>query len=572
MKLQVLALILVVLLAGTVLAEEFPAPDRHDWSKIHALFTVPRSQMLPPVRTDSKGNFHAFYLNTESSMLSYATVDSSGQLIADTSVHLPNVGSNTKFTGIPDHAGLNVVWATPDDEGYWRLYICKVDSQGIISDPIPLAYNLSTPHRVLHSSDLDLMRSLTHLDGAIDSAGRLHLSLRGGLPREIRSLYMRFDSNYQFELIRRSGPGTMYPRSHHSGGQLLLDKEDNAYILNDYGGVMTLDCYAPDGTRSIEASNVGTAVYDMGDPSGTLYTARRVGPVMAIDDEGVIHLAYNYLTQPPRLTPHIVDVAYVQVKGGEVILEKIITNKQGVSHYPTITTNGGKVYIAWEETSGSAYELFYSVLNTEGEILSHYNRLTWEHLYSRLGYVFGDDQGHLHAFWWRPGRGQDRLAYKNTADPMPNNVLLRLGLDPYDLDSSLASQVIYYGIMVLVTGIGQVVANLHLMLYVIALLFVIYKLQVLDLLLERPWTFFLILLVVLYPIMPTVSAPETAFPLTQGFQFFVWLIGVVLTGSILLLLKIKPNSTLNLMLGCLIWMLLTVLIQMVPVVPHAFAL
>lgn len=570
MQWRLIAILALFLLVPNLAAAEYPAPDRYDWSAIQPLFTVPREDKLPPVRQDDAGNFHAFFLQAETSVLTHTVVDITGELIGESQSQLPRINDKTILTAIPRENGLAPVWATPDEDGFWHLYICEIDSRGEVSNFQALNYNLSTPVQVI-DTDLDSMRVVTQLDAGFDSKGRLHLCIVGGIPREQIGLYLKFDENYQFQHIEQVGRMTIYfSPTGPSGGQMLIDAGDNVYCLFDLRGALTLDKIAPDGT--VTSIDVGRAVYDMRDPSGTLYTARRVGPVMAIDDEGVVHLAYNYLTQYPRLTPHIVDVAYVQVRDGEVMLEKIITNEQGVSHYPTVTTNNGKVYITWEETSGGQ-EIFYSVLDSEGNVLSNFNRLTWGHVISRLGIVYADANDNLHAFWWRPGgEGQDHLAYKNTVNPVPDSFWLRIGLNPHDPDSSLAGQILYYSLMVIITGIAQMVANLHLLLYIIVLLFILYKLQVLSLLLERPWTFFFLLLIALYPLMPKIAAADTAFPLTHGFYFFAWLIGSLFSSGFFLLFKIKPNSTPNLMAGCIIWLLLVVLVQMIPIVPQSFAL
>ncbi len=576
-----LALLLagIIILTGTVGAEgqeEYEVPERYDWSPIVTLDTVQRSPELPPVKKDSHGNFHAFLFDSNSATVNHVMIDSSGQVAWEHKHQLPHVTEDTLLAAAPAEQDLVAVWATPDADGYWSFYTCTLKPDGSRGSVAELVYDLSYPQPAM-GSDATLLRTLFVLDVAVDSHGGIHLSLHGGIPRDLRSLYMRFDSDMQFQFAQRVGASMMTTayRTPFSGGQIITDGDDNVLLLNDFAGNLRIDIFDPEGNHSYV--NCGHAVYGLGayGPTGPggLYGSRRVGPVMAIDNDGVIHLAYNFLTKPPTLTPHIVDVAYAQIKDGNVVMEKIITNEQGVSHYPTITTQGGKVYVTWEETSGSTHELYYAVMNSQGEMLSNLNRLTWEQAYSRLGYVHADDQGHLHAFWWRPARdGQDRLAYKTTVNPTPQSIWLQLGLDPYDPDSTLFGQVLYYGIMTLITGLANVVANLHIMLFVLAILFVTYKLQLLDFLLERPWSFYLILMAALYPVMPRIVAEESAFALTPGFYFFVWLTGVAISGGLLALFRIKPNSTLNLVIGCLIWMLTSVLAQMLPVVPMSFAL
>ena len=556
--------------------EEHDVPGRYDWSPITTLDTVPRSPELPPVKKDNSGNFHAFMLDTQSAVLNYVFIDNSGQVSSEKKFQLPHVTDETLLAAEPLEQGLLAVWVTPDDQGYWRLYACNLNLDGTTGPLIELSYDLTHPQQVI-GEGVTILRTVFSLDVAVDSRGALHLSIHGGIPRDLRSLYLRFDSEFEFQLVQRVGAGVIVSpyRTPFSGGQIITDGDDNVLVLNDFAGRLRIDMFDAEGNHSVV--NCGQAVYGLGaygqSGPGGLYGSRRVGPVMAVDEDGVVHLAYNFLTKPPSLTPHIVDVAYAQIRDGAVVLEKIITNEQGVSHYPTITANNGKVYITWEETSGSTHELYYAVLNSQGEMLSNFNRLTWEQAYSRLGFIHADDQGHLHAFWWRPARdGQDRLAYKNTVNPMPQSIWLQLGLDPYDPDSTLTGQLFYYGIMTLIAGLANMVANLHIMLFVIAILFIIYKLQLLDFLLERPWSFYFILMVALYPFMPRIVATESAFSLTPGFYFFVWLTGVAVSGGVLLLFRIKPNSTLNLVLGCLIWMQASVLAQMLPVVPMSFAL
>ena len=571
--------VLLLFVASPLLAEsetteeEILLPGRYDWSAIQTMLIAPRAQELPPVMTDEQGNFHAYNLDRESGVIEHVAVNTHGELFIQRQTELPYIGEETLLAATPFAGGLTLLWSTSDSQGNWQMYTAFWDEANDLGDVQKLAYNVSQPTQVIDTSS-GLMRVMLGLNVVMDKQGNMHVSLTGGLPRELKAIYMLFNSD--LEMVRADGVGARHTFLRYSGafsgGQIIVDDEGTAYVLNDITGRVYLDIIPPQGNQ--QTIQVANAAYHLaGFGSGGLYTVRRVGPVMYLDEDGVIHIVYNNLTKPPTLTPHIVDVAYAQVRDGKVVHEKIITNQMGVSHYGTVTANGGKVYIAWEETSGNTHELYYSVLNYQGEILSEFNRLTWEQVYSRLGFIHADDQGELHAFWWRPDRdGQDRLAYKNTANPVPYTIWLRLGFDPYDPDSTLAGQLIYYGIMTIITSIGQLVANLHVLLLVIALLFVLYKLQLLDFLFERPWTLFLMLLVAMYPLMPRVSEAESAFALTSGYQLFVWLTAAVLSSALMLLFKIRPNSTLNLVLGCCLWLLAAVLMQMVPIVPMAFAI
>ncbi len=580
-----LAIFLVVLILccpGLVFAESesaesteetVPVPDRYDWSAIQTLITAPRDQALPPVITDKQGNFHIYHLDWKSATVHHVAVNTDGQVFLERQAELPHIDEETFLKATPFSDGLTLLWTTVDNEGNWQMYTAFWPEQGALGEIHRLDYNISHPNQIIDTRT-GLARLVLGFSFAMDDQGNMHISMMGGLPREMRAMYILFDKD--LKMVRTEGvpPRRTWVRDRRafSGGQIITDSDGFAYILNDLTGRMYLDIICPDGGH--ETVDLGPALFNLaGLGSGGLYTVRRVGPVMDMDEDGVIHIVYNHLTKPPTLTPHIVDVAYIQVKDGEVVLDKIITNRMGVSHYATVTANGGKVYIVWEETSGNTHELYYSILNYQGEILSDFNRMTWEQAYSRLGFIHADEQGDLHSFWWRPARdGHDRLAYKNTLNPVPDSIWLQLGFDPYDPDSTLLGQLFYYGIMTIITGIGQVVANLHLLLLVVALLFVLYKLQVLDFLLERPWTLFLMLLVLMYPLMPRISATESAFALTGGYQFFVWLAAVALSSAMMILFKIRPNSTLNLVLGCCLWLLTAVLMQMVPIVPMAFAI
>ncbi len=570
---------LFLFVSGPMLAESETAeekislPERYDWSAIQTLLIAPRAQELPPVATDEQGNFHAYSLDRESATIEHVAVNTRGEIFIQRQAELPHIDEDTLLAATPFSHGLTLLWSTIDSDGNWQLYTAFWDEQGSLGDTQRLAYNISHPNQIIDTR-AGLSRVMLGLSVAMDKDGRMHISMMGGIPREMRAIYILFDTD--LEMIRAEGVPTgrswIRDRRAFSGGQIIVDAQGTAYILNDFSGRMYMDIVQPD--SSPHTVDLGPSTFNLaGFGSGGLYTVRRVGPVMDIDEEGTVHIVYNNLTKPPSLTPHIVDVGYIQVRDGQVVLDKIITNQMGVSHYPTVTANGGRVYIAWEETSGSTHELYYSVLDYQGDILSGFKRLTWEQAYSRLGFIYADDQGELHAFWWRPDRdGQDRLAYKNTVNPVPYTIWLQLGFDPYDPDSTLTGQLFYYGIMTIISSIGQVVANLHLMLLVIGLLFILYKLQVLDFLLERPWTLFLMLLVLMYPLMPRISAAESAFAMTGGYHFFVWLAAAGMSSAMMMLLKIRPNSTLNLVLGCCFWLLAAVMMQMVPIVPMSFAI
>lgn len=574
-KLFPLALAILVVFTPIVQAENdaTPWPDRHDWSATKTLLMVPRSPMLPPIAQDNQGNFHAYTLHIETSSLEHVVVDSTGEVILSNIVELPNVDKSSLLTAVPHSQGLQVVWATRDGEGNWLLYTALVLPDGSLADVFILEYDLNHPKQFINTQS-GLMRTFISINAAMDNQGQLHLSLAGGTPREMRALYMVYGSDKQLIRVEMAAAnhGVLHSRYAFSGGEILLDNTGTAYVLNDISGRLYLDTFGPDDTHTTVV--VGRSAFEVaGFGSGGLYTKRRVGPVMVMDHEETIHVAYNYLTHPARFSAHIVDVAYAQIKNGEVVLERIITNSQGLSHYPTVTTNGDRVYIVWEETSGNTHELYYSILDKQGEILSGFNRMTWEQAYSRLGFLYADDQGQLHAFWWRPARdGHDRLAYKNTVDLVPHTIWVQMGFDPHNPDSSLAGQLFYYGALTIIAAMAQAVMNLYPVLLVVAALFVFYKLQFLDLLLERPWTLFLLLLVLMYPFMPRIVAAESAFPLTSGYHFFVWLTAAGITFLLMLTLKIRPNSTLNLILGCTIWLLAAMVMQMLPIVPLLFAI
>ena len=552
--------------------KDISVPGRHDWSIMQTLFIAPRVQDLPPVTLDDDGNFYIYKLDRDLGVFEYLAIDTAGNTFIHQQVELPYVDEETFLSAAPSSGGMTIVWASINSDGYWQLYTAFCDYNGSLDDVNRLHYNLNHPNQVIDIPS-GLMRALFSLNVAIDRDGRMHLSLTGGLPRQIKAVYLLFDNN--LEMIKAEGIAFRHTSLNYSrafsGGQIIIDDQGTVYVLNDVSGRLFLDIFCPDGSH--KTINVGNAAFHLGAwGSGGLYTVRRVGPVMDIDEDGVIHIVHNHLTRPPGLTARIVDVGYIQVRDGKVTVEKVITNEVGVSHYPTVTANGGKVYVVWEETSGNAHELYYSVLNYQGEILSSSNRLTWEQHQSRLGYVYADDRGELHAFWWRSTQElSDRLAYKNTVSPMPDSIWLRLGVDPHDPDNKLTGQVLYYGVMILITGIVHGMANMRLLLLVIFLLFVLYKIQVLNFLLERPWTMFLMLLALMYPLMPRIPAAESAFTLSSGYYLFVWFSASAISCALMLLFKIRPTSTLNLVLGCFLWLLTAVLMQMVPIVPIIFA-
>lgn len=567
------ALMSLLFLAGvTFAAETYQAPGKNDWSEIQILLSVPSADDIPPVLPDGAGNYHIFHLETASRMLTYVVVDESGSVTADIQVELPHVNDGTILTGIPVNHGLLAVWATCNEGGDWQFYRQTIDFQGNTSACQQLQYQQPTDRSI---PEADSFRDVTLLRGTVDSKGLLHLAAEWYGQNKHTLVYMRFDDNHQAQLIKPAGSVIPQYRRKHSGGQIIADGEDNIYILTDNSGHLFLDHYTPDGHRTNHLLARPAWSLERGiawGASSSVYQARRIGPAMVVDDQGVVHLAYNHLTKYPQLCREIVDVAYIQFRAGEV-QEKIISDQQGVAHFPTITNSGDKLYLTWEDPRHGGNELFYSILNTEGEVLSNNNRLTWENAVSRLGIVYGDSQGHLHAFWWRAGgAGQDRLLYKNTVNPVPDSLWLRFGLNPHEPDSSLLEQAVYYSIMTLVASIAQVIANLHLLLIVLAILFILYKINVLDLLLERPWTFYVIVLAFLYPFMPRASNVDSTFPITSGYMLFTWLIGAALSVGLLRAFNVKPNSALNLLLGCLIWITLAAMLQTIPVVPPAFTL
>jgi hypothetical protein len=360
-------------------------------------------------------------------------------------------------------------------------------------------------------------------------------------------------------------------RNTYAGGQIIAS-QGGAWVLGDTEGSMHLTWFDAQGKAHI--TDLPQTAYNVGGNFNSVYFTRRIGPVMAVDNQGGVHIVYNHVSHHPTpFSRQIIDVAYLRVSGGEIVEQKLLTTQDGIAHFPTVTVWKDKIIVTWEEAQGSSYELYYTVLDSNGEQQQSRTRLTWEKQISRLGYVFADDQGYLQAFWWRSaGENIEYLAFKTTANPLPPSVWTRLGINPYDLDNSLVGQVAYYSIMVLLTGLARVATNLHLLLYIILGIFILHKLQILDSLMERPWGLLFIAMMVLYISMPGVGNEASTLPLTTGFQLFTGLSAGILSFFTFKYFRISPNTTLNLLFGCLIWMAIYSMFQMIPVVPQQFSL
>lgn len=574
-SLLVILMLLLFPLAGeaTELPEPRPQtpPRQHQWSET-STFVARHTYYTDhiPVLRDDQGNFHQVSWlpqHDESFLLAHKVLNVRGEVENYNEIEIPGL---TEYAGVAlTPEGLLVIWlehrVVPGDDttGEMLLLGAVVDSQGNILRQSELSYHLPEGTPGLR---LDYFEMAWRVHPLVDSDGIIHLSLQGGDRSMFRSYYFQFDAEFNL-LAVDSGKNNASPHA-MMGGELGKDQQGNIYIVYSVREAVWLMKFSPEGEKLYE-QQVAEQVFSLAGEPTNEYTRRGRGPALAVDERGVVHIAYSYLVQA-RMGQEVVDIHYLQVVDGEVEVEKKLTDSTGRARFPTITLENQRVTICWEQPSGGQQRLWFTTLglveDKPFEILFENVQLIFSEGFSSSGLVWAHDDNHFSAAWWL-GAGSDRqLAFKTTYNPQPQTIWHQFGIiDDFSRRGTLG-QVLFWLAMVLLLAAVQFFANLHVLLAAALVLYLLYRLQLLEPLLEQPWRMLVLLLIMAFALVqPLAVAREIA---GEGYHLFAALVALSLVVGGSLLLQVNYQSSLNLILGCVAWLYLMMLVQVAPAVPQ----
>ncbi len=499
-------------------------------------------------------------------MLAHKVLDARGEVKGYTETKIPGL---TEYAGVAlTSEGLLVVWlehqVVPDEDttGEMLLHGAIVDSQGNIVRQSELSYHLpgGTP-----GLQLDYFEMAWRVHPLVGSDGTIHLSLQAGDRSLFRNYYFKFDAEFNL-LSVDSGKNNASPHA-MMGGALGKDQQGNVYVVYSAREAVWLMAFSPEGEKLYE-QKVAEQVFSLAGEPTNEYTRRGRGPALAVDDQGVVHIAYNYLVSA-RMGQEVVDVHYLQVVDGEVAVEKKLTNSTGRARFPTITLENQRVTICWEQPSGGQQRLWFTTFSLDEEpqeALFEQVELVYGEGFSSSGLVWAHDDNHFSAAWWLGAGSERQVAFKTTYNPQPQTIWHQFGIiDDFSRRGTLG-QVLFWLAMVLLLAAVQFFSNLHVVLAAALVLYLLYRLQLLEPLLERPWRVLALLLVLGFALVPPLAvAREIA---GEGYHLFAALVAFSLVVGGSWLLRVNYQSSMNLVLGCVAWLYLLMLVQVAPAVPQ----
>lgn len=553
--------------AGAEERAEVP-PRQFDWSVTevlnarHSLYTDAQ-----PLLRDGEGNYHQVSFVPDGQdifRLKHTVVDREGEELSSAVAEIPGLTEYATVAVVPQ--GLLVVWAayevipTEDVTGEVRLFAATVDWEGKVLNQSELNYSLpsGTP-----GQDLDRFEMIWRLFVVVDNDDNIHLTAQAGDRQFFRIYYFKFDA--QFRQSRADWTQNNSVPNWLLGGDIVLDGEGNAYILYSIRENIWLAKFSAAGEKMYE-EQVAKQVFVFGNEPSSEYSRRGRAPAMAVDDRGTVHIAYNHLVQA-GMGREIVDVNYIQVRDGQVTEEKTLSTGTGRFRFPTMTLVDERIAITWEQPLGPGQQqLIFTTLTLDGDVLLERVNLTFDDGFASSGLVWAHPDNHFSAAWWQ-GIGSNRqVAYKSTFNPVELTMWHQFGVIDDFSNQGPVEQVAYWFAMVLLLAGVRLFANLHVIVIVAGGLYVLYRLQLLEPLQSRSWQLLAVMLLVCFVLVQPLEVAERV--AGEGYYLFSSLAATLLVVACSLLLKVKYHSSLNLLSGCLAWLYLVGMIQVMPVVPN----
>lgn len=334
--------------------------------------------------------------------------------------------------------------------------------------------------------------------------------------------------------------------------------DDNLGTKIFYKRVDALIMAEIDVESNISHKEIASAPHRIGDGGEiTTYAYGDIAPLMVTDSKGYHHIVYTHHTMGPGLgVPFVMDVGYLKVSPtGELVDQRIISNERGISHFPTINIDGNdNLYIAWEDDSHENGEGYFSKINSSGEVSINQQRITWDRSYTKFPQVLSDKEGNIHSIWLnRETSALYHLYYRNNIESAPNSLWLKLGVNPYTKESVIG-QFAYFVGMSLLTSVMEVIKNGGLIIVILLVFAAMNKIGLLYLLQDKPYALFQLVLVVIWLLAPKLELSHVIMDISQGYHLGAGLFMGAVSIGILKLAKLTPSSSMNVLMGMVVWL------------------
>ncbi|QNO13850.1 hypothetical protein HYG86_03250 [Alkalicella caledoniensis] len=312
-----------------------------------------------------------------------------------------------------------------------------------------------------------------------------------------------------------------------------------------------------DDEGNVGSKNIASVPHILG-TSVTTYAYGDIGPQVVIDSMGNYHIVFTHHTSGPGLTGNLVmDVKYIKISyNGSIVSESILTNEWGIAHFPTINIDfDDNIYVAWEDSRNESMEGYFTKIDSEGNIKINQQRITWNRSYTKYPQIIPDNEGYLHAFWFtRLHRSNFVIDYRNNIEKPPSSLWINLGVNPYTSEKPY-SQFLYLVIMSMLGSIIGVISSSVVILVILVILAVLNKIGILFLLQERPYTLFMLVILILWNFIPQQDSTYSVIDVWEGFEMGAGIIMLAVSVLVLKLGKLRPSSSMNILIGMIIWIL-----------------
>ncbi len=315
---------------------------------------------------------------------------------------------------------------------------------------------------------------------------------------------------------------------------------------------------------------VSQAPYRIGIHSQNTTYMREIGPQLAVDSMGRLHMVHTYLSGGAFT---ILNVIYLRFSPeGQKEYETMVTTGYSVQHFPTIHIDkDDNIYVAWEDDRDGHVEGYFSKYDSRFNKIISEQRITWEKRYTKLPQIITDEEGGIHAFYYRSyGTRYQSLRYRNNVTPTPVSIWHRIGIDPYG-EGGLLQQFVYFIFVTSIYSIVDIFKNGLLILAILLTLAILNRIGLLYILQQSPYKLMGIVILTLYLLLPAQSFYTVPSILVDnGYYLLAALFVSINTLGLLKWSKLTPSSSMNILIGMVIWCFGYFFISNYPVVVDTF--